>query len=251
MIDPFYLEKYREIAINYNRDIESFPLLKNIFEKIYGKSPYFSPTEMWVNMVWFCIFDEKIIDKSAKNEIIRRYFSIKNDVFFWKTKKENLEKIELVMQKANISLKDRKIIDFVRQKEIEKKTSITAIELDNEELITWKSSNLMSSAAACIINVLKNISEINYNISIISPIILETIQNLKIKNENWLHKQLNINEVLIAISISAITSPVAEMAISNLEKLKWLDSHSSKILEKEDLAYLKKLEIWISMENKY
>lgn len=251
MIDPFHLENYKEVSVNYNRDIEIFPLLKTIFEEIQEKSPYKSPTDMWVNMVWFCISDPEIVEKYSKNEIIRRYFSIKNDVFFWKSKKESLEKIEIIMQKANISPKDRKIIEIVKQKELEKWTSITAIELDNGEIITWKQSNLMSSWAACIINVLKKLWEINDNISIISPIILETIQNLKIKNESWLNRELNINEVLIAISISAITSPVAEMAMQNLEKLRWLDCHSSKILEKEDLNYLKKLGICVSMESKY
>lgn len=251
MLDPFHLETYNEKTINYNRDIEIFPVLKALFEKIYGKSPYNSPTDMWVNMVWFCISDEKIIEKYSKNEVIRRYFSVKNDILFWKNSEESLIKIENIFRKANISLSDRKIIEISKQKEIEKNTPVTAIELDSWEIITWKKSELMSSAAACIINVLKNLWEINDNISIISPIILETIQNLKIKNESWLNRELNINEVLIAISISAITSPVAEIAINQLEKLKWLDSHSSRILSKDDISYLKKLEIWVSMKDRY
>lgn len=251
MIDPFHLETYGEVAINYNRDIEIFPLLKSIFEQIQGKSLYNSPTDMGVNMVGFCFSDEKIIEKSAKAEIIRRYFSLKNDIFTGKANKESLEKMENIMQKANISLSDRPLIDITKAKSIEKNTTITAIELDSWEIITGKSSPLMTSGAACVINTLKALAGINDNISIISPIILETIQNLKIRNASGLHQALDIDEILIAMSISAITSPVAELAMNELPHLRGLDCHSSKILREEDIAHLKKLGLAISMENGY
>lgn len=251
MIDPFHLEKYGEIAVNYNRDIEIFPLLKGIFEKIYGNCPYASPTDMGVNMVGFCFNDEEKIKKFAKNEIIRRYFSVKNDVFLGKMSADAIEKIQMIMERANIAMSDRPIVAFTSQKEAEKNAMITAVELENGAIVTGKKSALMTSAAACVINVLKNLAEINDEISIISPAILEAIQALKIRNENGIHTELGVNDVLIAISVSAITSPVADMAMKKLDALRGLDSHSSRIIEKSDFALLKKLGLSVSMEAKY
>lgn len=179
MIDPFHLEAYNQVAVNYNRDIEIFPLLKSLFEHIQGKCLYASPTDMGVNMVGFCFSDENIVENAAKNEIIRRYFALKNDIFLGKSLKEQLEKMECIMQKAGISLEDRKLIHTAREKSLQKNTTITAIELDSGEIITGKSSALMSSAAAAVINVLKNLAHINDAISLISPNILEAMQKMK------------------------------------------------------------------------
>lgn len=251
MIDPFHLETYSEIAVNYNRDIEIFPLLKSIFEKIQGKCPYASPTDMGVNMVGSCLADEEKVKKFAKNEIIRRYFALKNDIFTGKANADAIEKMEIILQKANTNPENRAIVPVAKQKEQEKNAMITAVELENDEIVTGKKSALMTSAAACMINVLKNLAEINDEISIISPAILEAIQKLKIKNENGIHTELGVNDVLIAISVSAITSPVADMAMKKLDVLRGLDLHSSRIIEKSDFALLKKLGLSVSMEAKY
>lgn len=251
MIDPFHLETYSEIAVNYNRDIEIFPLLKSIFEKIQGKCPYASPTDMGVNMVGSCLADEEKVKKFAKNEIIRRYFALKNDIFTGKANADAIEKMEIILQKANTNPENRAIVPVAKQKEQEKNAMITAVELENDEIVTGKKSALMTSAAACMINVLKNLAEINDEISIISPAILEAIQKLKIKNENGIHTELDVNDVLIAISVSALTSPVADMTIKKLDGLRGLDCHSSRILEKSDLTLLKKLGLSVSMEAKY
>ncbi len=249
MVDPFHLEAYNKIAINYNRDIELFPILKEILTKILWSSPYKSPTDMWVNRVGLCFCDEEIIKKSAEKEIIRRYFSEKCNIFLWKENWDTLEKIEKVMIKANISPNSREIISIADKISKEKNTTITIIEIEDKK-ISWKSSSMMSSAAAAIINTLKYLSDINDSIHIISPVVLETLQNLKIKTDLMKESQLWVEEVLIAIAISATTSPVADIALKQLSKLQNADSHSSAILSNRDIQIFKNLWICISMNPK-
>ena len=248
MIDPFHLEAYGVTAINYNRDVEVFPLLKAIFEKIYGKSPYNSPTDMGVNMVGLAIVDDEKVCEASKDEIIRRYYDTKVKIFLGKLDNSALEKSEVLLNKANINLAERKCVDAALKASEKENEPAVAIELNNGKIITGHRSLLFGASAAALLNALKSLAKIDKNLYLLSPSVINPIRELK---ENYLHKQysrLRAEEILLALSIQALNNPLADLALKQLPKLKGCQLHSSTLLSQVDLVTLKRLGIDVTQE---
>ena len=248
MIDPFHLEKYGVTTVNYNRDVEVFPLLKAIFEKIYGQTPYYSPTDMGVNMVGFGIKDEEKVIEASKKEIIRRYYETRLKIFLGKLPNEALEKMEMLMNKAGVQPTDRKCVKKALEVEKKENEPSEAIELENGKIITGHRSQLLGASAALLLNTLKYFAKIDKSIYLLSPSVIEPIVTLKV---NYLHRNyagIRAQEVLIALSIQAITNPLAELALKQLPKLKGLELHSSTILSEVERSTLKALGINVTEE---
>ncbi len=248
MIDPFHLEAYGKLTVNYNRDIEVFPLLKNIFERIYGLSPYNSPTDMGVNMAGFCICDDEAAQDASRNEIIRRYYAALKNKFYGKYSEEAVNKAIMLMNQASIDVNSRKCVGVCLEKAQENEIPYMAIELPNGKIVTGKTSSLFRSPAALILNTLKELANIDDSLMLISHNIIEPIQNLKINSLGHRNPRLHLDEVLIALAISATTSPLAELALKQLPKLEGLQAHSATILSDVDLNCLKKLGIQVTEE---
>ena len=243
MIDSFHLSHYNEIAINYNRDLEQFPLLKSILYKINGKNIYNSPTDMGVNMVGNCIVDENIVGNAAKKEIVRRYFQEMVNYKMGLTDYEVPEKIKILMNELEINEDFIKCRKNALKKAEEAKSTSVAMEIGTK-IITGRASNLLSAPSALIINAIKYLSKIPDNIDLLSPTILEPI--LKLKN-----KPLQLQEVLIALSICSVTNPMVGDALTKLEKLKDCEAHASHIITNGDLKALKELKIRLTCEPKF
>ena len=246
MVDPYHLEKYKEVAINYNRDIETFPILKTIINKISGKDIYYSPTDMGVNMVGFSITNDKVVTEASKQEVIRRYYNELKSYKLGNSDTETVQKIKLLMNELNIDENYLKVIK--EAKEISKKREIhlIALELPNGKIITGRQTDLLSPASSLILNAIKEISKIPDDIKLLSPSVLEPIRKLIGKN-----KVLSLKEVLIALSICSVTNPVIEKTINNLSKLNGCQAHSTFILPIEDEQSLKNLKINITSEPEY
>jgi len=241
MIDPYHLESYGQSAVNYNRDVEAFPVLKKMLEKIMGEAPYKSPTDMGVNMVGFCIIDEEAAIEASKEEIIRRYYNSLVDYRFAKESYTSIEKIQTLMSNLDIEAEDRRVAIGARKKqEITGKESF-AIELEDGQIITGKKSNLFSAPAAAILNTLKKLGKIDDEILLLSPHIIEPVSNLKTKSLGEVEPSLSINEMLIALAISATTNPLTHMAMQEIKNLKNLDAHSTVILNDSEKSELRKL----------
>ena len=259
MIDPFHLEEYNEIAINYNRDIEAFPLLKRIIEKITGKkSIYQSPTDMGVNRVGFGIINDEIVRKASEQEIIRRYFKTGCDYKKGNADLETFKRAEFIMHSLGLKEEDRRVVDYARKKlesihkehEENKKftPSVIAFEMPDGKIITGKKSSLMDAPSAAILNSLKYLSNFDDELLLISPTILEPIIKLKettLKNKNI---PLDCEEILIALSITAATNSMAEVALSKLSKLEGVQAHSTHILGRNDEQSLRKLGIDVTSD---
>lgn len=250
MIDPFHMEAYGETTVNYNRDVEIYPVLSAMLSKIMGECPYKSPTDMGVNMAGYCIFDEDIVGKAARDEIIRRYYTAECDKIMGKGSQDTVNKIKFIMQKAGIDIESRPVIKEALIKEEELCASVMAIEIDDGTIVTGKSSKYMNSSTAAIINALKKMCDIRDEIHIIPPVIFDPIQKLK-QIQSPEDVRLNVSDALIAISISAATNPLAQLVMGHLHRLKGLQGHSSVILTNEDRKTLKQIGIQFSMEPKY
>ena len=248
MIDPFHLEKYGTIAVNYNRDVETFPILKNILNKVSKKDIYFSPTDMGVNMVGFCISDEKIVEEASKKEIVRRYFNEQNNYKMGLCDEDTYKKIKLLMNELKI---DENYLDVIKpaleKKEKEDGLPVIAIEV-GKKIITGKQTELMTPAGTAVLNALKHISKIP-DIYLLSPTILEPI--LKLKKEMGNEERLNLQEVLTALSICSVTNPVAAKALSNLSKLNNAEAHATYIVTGQDKKALKALKVNLTCENEF
>lgn len=250
MIDSFHLEAYGEKAVNYNRDLSTFPILKNILQKITGKEIYKSPTDMGVNMIKQCITNDEIVRKAASNEIIRRYYTALCDYKKEIGPKESVERIELMMNKLNLSSKDRKVIEVALQKEKKENKNVVAIELPNEKIITGKESKLLSASSAAIINALKEITKIPDEIYLLSPSMLEAIFKIKQNTSYRISYSLNVQEVLIALSICSATNPIIEKMINKIGELRGCEAHSTYIIEQSELNVIKSLGINLTCEPK-
>ena len=248
MIDPFHLEKYGITTVNYNRDVEVFPLLKAIFEKIYGETPYYSPTDMGVNMVGLAIKNEEKVIEASKKEIVRRYYDTRLKIFLGKLPQESLEKMEMLMNKAGVQPEDRKCVAKALEVEKLEGEPSEALELENGKIITGHRSQLLGASAAVLLNALKHFAKIDKNIFLLSPAILEPIVTLKVDYLHRNYARLRAQEVLIALSIQAITNPLAELALKQLPKLKGLELHSTTILSEVDRNCLKGLGINVTEE---
>lgn len=248
MIDPYHLEAYGKTTVNYNRDVEAFPLLQMIFEKISGHCPYKSPTDMGVNMAGFCIVDDDLTIKSSKEEIIRRYYNTLVDMRLGKANKTTLEKIELLMSQLNLDVSYREVIEAAKDRKKETDKEAFAIQLENGKIITGKKTELLGQASACLLNALKEIAGINKDIPLISPHIIEPVVQMKTGVLKDRDTSLYLDETLIALSISATTNPVTHLALQQLNKLRGLDAHSTSILEDSDKKPLRKLGIYFTSE---
>ncbi|WP_294704526.1 DUF1846 domain-containing protein [uncultured Fusobacterium sp.] len=252
MIDPFHLEKYGETAVNYNRDVEAFPLLKRIIEKITGKeSVYQSPTDMGVNRVGFGIVDDEVVREASKQEIIRRYFKTGCEYKKGYVDYETFKRTRKIMDSLELKEEDRKVVGVARKKLESIKSnqndnvpaSAIAFELPDGTMITGKASPLMDAASAAILNAVKYFAGINDEILLISPVVLEPILNLKDKTLQSKNIALNCEEILMALSICAATNPMAQVAVKKLSMLKGTQAHCTNILGKTNEQTLRKLGI--------
>ena len=248
MIDPFHLEAYGKTAVNYNRDIEVFPLLKTIFERIYGYSPYKSPTDMGVNMAGFAICNEEVAIKASKDEIIRRYYQALKNNYLGKFTDQCVEKEELLMNRLGLTINDRKCVNACLTKKEKENVPCMAIELNDGKIITGKRSNLLEASSALLLNTLKYLAKIDDSIPLISSSVLEPIQNLKTDLLHNHNSRLRIDEVLIALAIQAKSNPLSEIVLKELDKLKGSQAHSSVLLSEFDLKTFKKLGIDVTEE---
>ena len=241
MIDPYHLEAYGKRAVSYNRDVEAFPVLKRMMEKIMGEAPYLSPTDMGVNMIGYCISDEDLAIKASKDEIIRRYYNGLVDFRLAKESYNSVEKISTLMSNLDLKAEDRRVAVASREKEELTGRESFAIELADGRIMRGKKSKLFSAPAACILNALKKLGNIDDDILLLSPHIIEPVSNLKTKALGENEPSLSINEMLIALAISATTNPLTHMAIEEIKNLKGLDAHSTVILNDSEKIELRKL----------
>ncbi len=241
MIDPFHLETYGKMTVNYNRDVEAFPLLKAMLEKISGKSPYNSPTDMGVNMAGNCIFDDDAVCDAARAEIIRRYYKVCCDKLMGRVGENAVTKVESIMQQAGVTTGDRKVVKYALEKAEKSGAHAVAIELDDGAVVTGKSSDLLGSVSAALLNAMKVMAKINDDVPLLSQSIIEPIIKLKREILNSVTSHLDSNEMLIALSSSAIVNPQASHALNTISRLKGAELHSSVILCEADEHVLKKL----------
>ena len=251
MIDPFHLEAYGETAINYNRDVEIFPVVNAMMERIMGQSPYKSPTDMGVNMAGCAISDDEAVRAAANQEIIRRYYAALCAVRQGNSEQSEVSKIELLMNQLQISVADRPVAAAAVEKAEATGAPATAIELEDGRIITGKTSSLLGASSSMLLNVLKVLGDIPDEVQLLSPTIIEPIQRMKTGVLGNHNPRLHTDEVLIALSICAATDERAKLAMDQLEKLKGLEAHSSVILSRVDEQTFRKLGVNLTCEPRY
>ena len=251
MIDPFHLEAYGETTVNYNRDIEIFPVLRAIFERIYGECPYKSPTDMGVNMAGYSIIDDEVCREASRQEVIRRYFKTACLLRQGRAGEQELNRLELLMRTLSIDPSVRKTV--LAALEVAKRTGqpATAIELPDGTVVTGKTSSLLGASSAALLNALKVLSGIPDELKLISPSVIQPIQHLKVDHMGNHNPRLHTDEVLIALAISAATDPTAARAMDALSDLKDCDAHSTVILSQVDDGMFKKLGMNVTCEPVY
>lgn len=251
MIDPFHLEAYGETTVNYNRDVEIFPVLSAIFERIFGKCPYQSPTDMGVNMAGNCIIDDEACREASRQEIIRRYYQALEGRLEESNTEEEVFKLELLMKQAGISTENRRVTTAALERAEKTGAPAAAIELEDGRILTGKTSDLLGASAALLLNTLKELAQIPHNLHVLSPTAIEPIQKLKIDYLGGKNPRLHTDEVLIALSSTAATSDVAKLALEQLPKLKGCQVHSSVMLSSVDKKVFKKLGVQLTSEPVY
>lgn len=251
MIDPFHLEAYGKTTVNYNRDVEIFPVLNTIFEKIMGESPYKSPTDMGVNMAGNCIIDDEACREASNQEIIRRYYQCLCDLKRGHGSKEVLYKLELLMKQAHLTVEDRAVVNAALERENQTGHPAAAIELPDGTLVTGKTSDLLGASAAALLNSLKELGGIRHNLHLVSREAIEPIQRLKTDYLGSRNPRLHTDEILIALSTSAADDKEAELALNQIPKLKNCEAHSSVLLSSVDEQIFKRLGIRLTCEPKY
>ena len=251
MIDPFHLEAYGKTTVNYNRDIEIFPVLNAMLEGILGESPYKSPTDMGVNMAGYGIVDDEAVRCAAKQEIIRRYYAALVSVRQGLAEQSDVSKIELLMNQAGVTAADRPVVKAALDKAEITGAPAVAIELANGRIVTGKTSSLLGPAAAMLLNTLKILAGIPDNIDLISPSVIEPIQRLKTEIMGNHKPRLHTDEVLTALSICAATSDMAKKALDTVKQLRGTEAHSSVILARVDDQVFRKLGVNMTCEPNY
>jgi len=251
MIDPFHLEAYGETTVNYNRDVEIFPVLDAMLRRIMGESPYHSPTDMGVNMAGNCIIDDEVCRAASRQEIIRRYYSTLCDQRQGRCDQDVVYKLELLMNQADVSVADRPAVAAALHKAELTGLPAAAIQLQNGTIVTGKTSSLLGASAAVLLNALKVLGGIQDDIHLISPIVIEPIQKLKTAYLGNSNPRLHTDEILIALSISAATNPTAQLALDQLPKLRGCEAHTSVMLSQVDNLTLRKLGINLTSEPHY
>ncbi len=251
MIDPFHLEAYGKTAVNYNRDVEIFPVVRAMFESIYGSCPYKSPTDMGVNMAGFCIVDDAAVREAANDEIVRRYYKALCAARKGENDGSEAEKIRLLMQSAGINCNARPVVAKAVARAEETDGPAVAIELSDGRVVTGKTSTLLGAVSAAVLNALKALAGIDKAQDLISPEILSPVSALKVETLGNHNPRLHLDEVLIALSICAVTSDVARRALNEVGKLRHCEAHSTVILAQVDESVLKKLGVQMTCEPRY
>ena len=251
IIDPFHLEAYGETTVNYNRDVEIFPVLEAMFRQIYGECPYKSPTDMGVNMIGSAIIDDEACREASKQEIIRRYFATACNVKKGLAEPSELHKQEMLMNYLHLTPDMRPCVPAARKKAEETGAPAAAIELPDGRIVTGKTSGLMGACSAALLNSLKTLAGIHDRVNLIAPMVLAPIQHLKVEHLGNSNPRLHTDEVLIALSMSAVTNPTAEMAMEALSGLRGGEVHSSVILSSVDENTFKKLGMHVTYEPVY
>lgn len=248
MIDPFHLEAYGKTAINYNRDIEIFPVLNALFEGIYGNNPYKSPTDMGVNMVGFCISDDGVCCDASKNEIVRRYFTALNQFAQGESGDSEVNKIRMLFNQAKINVNYRRTVEAARNYAQEKGVACSALELSDGTIITGKSSSLLGPSAAVLLNATKHLAGIDHDVKLIPQSMIEPIQHMKL---NWLrghNPRLHTDEVLVTLAVLSPINEQCRLALEMLPKLKGCQVHSTVMLGEVDHKIFKKLGVGLTCD---
>ena len=251
MIDPFHLEAYGKTTVNYNRDVEIFPVLQAIFESIYGESPYKSPTDMGVNMAGNCIVDDEACCEASRQEIVRRYYTALAGLADGSRREDEANKIELIMKQAHVTTSDRKVVGYALARAEKTGAPAAALELPDGTIMTGKTSDLLGATAAVLLNSLKHLAGIDHNIRIISPDAIAPLQRLKTDYLGSVNPRLHSDETLIALSITASTSQDARNAMAKLSTLNGCQFHSSVMLASNDIRTLKRLGVQMTCEPIY
>jgi uncharacterized protein (UPF0371 family) len=251
MIDPFHLAAYGKTAVNYNRDVEVFPVLSAIFERIMGESPYKSPTDMGVNMIGSCIVDDEAVCGAARQEILRRYYDALCDRRKGKGSDEIIYKLELLMKQAQVTPSIRPVVGEALVVAETTGRPAAAIELPDGRVVTGKTSDLMGPAAGAVLNALKALAGIPRDLDLISPEAIMPIQHLKVEHLGSKNPRLHTDEVLIALASSAVASPLADKAMDQLASLRDCQAHISVVLSSVDMRIYKKLGLQVTCEPKY
>ena len=251
MIDPFHLEAYGETTVNYNRDVEAFPVLVAMFERILGECPYKSPTDMGVNMVGNCIFDDEACIEASRQEILRRYYAALCDQKRGKNMDSQILKLEFLMKKAGVVLEDRKVATAALHRAEETGRPAAAMELPNGKIVTGRTSELLGACSALLLNALKELAGLPDELHLIAPEVINPIQHLKVDHFGNRNPRLHTDEVLIALSICAATDPKAEQAMEQLNKLRGCEVHSSVLLSAVDERTFKRLGVNLTCEPRF
>ena len=251
MIDPFHLEAYGETTVNYNRDIEIYPVLAAMFEGIYGYCPYKSPTDMGVNMAGNCIVDDEACQEASKQEIIRRYYQSVNRFVRDEATKDEVYKQELIMKQAKITIDDRAVVPVANKLAEETGSAAAALELPDGTIVTGSTSDLLGPSSAVLLNAIKILGGIDKKTHLISRTFIEPIQKLKTQYLGSKNPRLHTDEVLIALSMCAVSDPNAKLALQQLPKLAGCQLHTSAILSAVDMNTFKKLGIEFTNEAIY
>ena len=252
MIDPFHLDAYGKTTVNYNRDIEIFPVVNAMFELIYGKSPYKSPTDMGVNMAGNCICDDDACSDASRQEIIRRYYKCLCDRKRYGTTKDDVYKLEILMKQAGITLEDRAVAKAALNREANSNGQPTAaIELPDGRIITGENGELLGASAAALLNAIKVLANIDHDVKLVSSESIAPIQRLKTEYLGSKNPRLHTDEILIALSSSAATDKTSALALEQLNKLRGCEAHSSVLLSSVDEQVFKKLGLHLTSEPKY
>ncbi|MCQ2525940.1 MAG: DUF1846 domain-containing protein, partial [Lachnospiraceae bacterium] len=251
MIDPFHLEAYGVTTVNYNRDVEIFPVVNATFELIMGESMYKSPTDMGVNMAGNCIVDDEACCEASKQEIVRRYYNAMCQKRIHGESKDNIYKLELLMKQADVCPTDLKVVKAALDKESETGHPAVAIELADGTVVTGKTGDLLGAASAMLLNALKTIGGIDDETKLVAASAIAPIQTLKTEYLGSINPRLHTDEILIALSTSAAEDKLAAKALEQLPKLKGCSAHSTVILSSVDRNLLRKLGVQVTCEPKY
>ena len=251
MIDPFHLEAYGVTTVNYNRDVEIYPVLAAIFEGIYGYCPYKSPTDMGVNMAGNCICDDEVSCEASRQEIIRRYYQSLNRLALDEASKQEVYTLELLMKQAKVSVNDRRVVTVAKQVAEERKCAVIALELADGRIVTGKTTDLLGPASAVLLNAIKELGGIADEMHLISPTYINPIQNLKTRYLGSSNPRLHMDEVLIALSMCAATDSLAKLALEKLPELKGCQAHSTVMLTEGDFKVFKKLGVELTNDPIY
>ena len=248
MIDPFHLEAYNKIAINYNRDVEIYPVLNALFEGIYGSNPYKSPTDMGVNMVGFCISDDEVCCEASKDEIVRRYYAATNKMAAGACNDAEISKIQMLFNQAKITTDYRKVTVAAKNHKQETGHTSAAIELEDGTIICGHSSELLGCSAALLLNVTKHLGDIDHNLKLIPQSMIEPIQYTKVNYLGGHNPRLHTDEVLVALSVLSENDENCRVALQQLPKLRGCQAHCTVMLSDVDQRIFKKLGVNITCE---